>query len=187
VESRLVLLGGLFLRAGLGPLLAVEHVRAGDIVLARAHQGELDLVLDVFYMEGAALRLAAHERADHAVREPDHDLADPSRGGALAAVHREEGLGHRHRDLGRLEADDRAVAPDDLVVGVGSAPCATRLRNGYAQGGCNRGVFLSNLHVCLSRVFADLRDRPPRCYCGSVTTFRFTCICDPAATTSSAK
>ena len=35
---------------------------------------------------------------------------------ALAAVDREERLGHRDRDLRRLEADHRAVAADDLVL-----------------------------------------------------------------------
>ena len=34
-------------------------------MLARAHQRELDLVLDVLDVEGAALRLAAHQRVDH--------------------------------------------------------------------------------------------------------------------------
>ena len=53
-------------------------------MLARAHQRELDLVLDVFYMEGAALRLAAQQRVDHAVGQAGDQLADARRGGALA-------------------------------------------------------------------------------------------------------
>ncbi|KAG1436245.1 hypothetical protein G6F57_020753 [Rhizopus arrhizus] len=39
--------GGALLRA----LLAVQDVGAGDVVLARAHQSQFDLVLDVFNME----------------------------------------------------------------------------------------------------------------------------------------
>jgi hypothetical protein len=68
----------------LGALLAVQHVGAGDVVLARAHQRELDLVLDVFYMEGAALRLAAQQRAAHRLGQVADHLADARRGGALA-------------------------------------------------------------------------------------------------------
>ena len=44
-------------------LLAVQHVGARDVVLAGAHQRQFDLVLDVFDVEGAAVRLAAHQRS----------------------------------------------------------------------------------------------------------------------------
>ncbi len=84
VDAAFGLLRGLLLRPRLRPLLAVQHVRAGDVVLARAHQRELDLVLDVLYMEGAALRLAAHERADRRLGERADELADARRGRALA-------------------------------------------------------------------------------------------------------
>jgi len=48
------------LRALLGPLLraplAIQHIGAGDLVVAAAHQAQFGLVLHVFDMEGAAAR-----------------------------------------------------------------------------------------------------------------------------------
>ena len=158
----LVLLAGdLLLRPGPGALLAVEHVGARHVVLARAHQRELDLVLDVLDMEGPALRLAAQQRAEHRVGQAGDQLADARRGRALRAVDREERLGHRHRDLRRLEAHHRAVAADHLVVGVRAARRAARLRN-RGQSGNGRGVFLNDLHVNLSRVSRRSPGRLPR-------------------------
>src|SRR5690606_13072963 len=117
-----------------------------------AHEGELDLVLDVFYMEGAAAGLAAHERAHHRLGERGNDFADARRGRTLAAVDGEERLRHGDGDLGRLEGDHGAVAADHLVVGIGASPRIARLRNGDAQARGDRGVLLSYLHVPLSRV-----------------------------------
>jgi hypothetical protein len=42
-------------------LLAVQHVGAGHLLLARAHQGQFHLVLDVLDVQGAAGRHAAPE------------------------------------------------------------------------------------------------------------------------------
>ena len=117
VRLRLGLGRRLLLGAQPGALLAVEHVGARDIVLARAHQGELHLVLDVLDVQRAAAGLAPHQRGDHLLGEPGHLLAHARRGRALAAVHGQKRLGHRHRDLARLEADHRAVAANDLVLG----------------------------------------------------------------------
>ena len=72
----LVFLPGLFLRARLAALLAVEHVGAGNLVLARAHQRQLDLILNVFNMEGTATRLAPRQRGDDSLGEPRDQLAD---------------------------------------------------------------------------------------------------------------
>jgi hypothetical protein len=49
----------------LGAALAVQHVGAGNFVVAAAHQAQFDLVLHVFNVEGAAARARAHQRADH--------------------------------------------------------------------------------------------------------------------------
>jgi hypothetical protein len=86
----------LFLGPGFRALFAVEDVGACHVVLARAHQRELDLVLDVFNMEGAAARLAAHERVDDVLGQVRDHRADAGRGGALRAVDGQERLGHRH-------------------------------------------------------------------------------------------
>ncbi len=114
-------LGGLALFAALRgallrALLAIEHVRTRGLVLAAAHQGQLDLVLDFLDVDRAAFRLALDERHDDGVGEDGDLLADARRCGALAAVHGEERLGHRDGDLGRLEADHGPVAADDLVL-----------------------------------------------------------------------
>jgi len=52
-------LRGAFLRA----LFAVQHVGTRDFVLARAHQRQFDLVLDVFDVEGAAVGRATQSAA----------------------------------------------------------------------------------------------------------------------------
>ena len=107
----------LLLRALLRAALAVEHVGARDFVLAAAHQHELDLVLDFLDVDRAAFGLALHQRGDDGVGEL-HDLVAHARARrTLAAVDGEERLGHRDGDLRRLEADDRAVAADHLVLG----------------------------------------------------------------------
>jgi ribonucleoside-diphosphate reductase alpha chain len=48
-----------------GPLVAVEHVGAGDLVVLAAHQSQLDLVLDVLDVEGSARIATPRERGDH--------------------------------------------------------------------------------------------------------------------------
>ena len=97
---------------------AVQHVGARDVVLARAHQRQFDLVLHVFDVEGAAARLAAHQRGDHAGGQLLDQFAHARRGGALAAGDGEEGLGDGDGDLRWLERDDGAVTADDAVVAV---------------------------------------------------------------------
>ena len=106
----------LFVRPLLRAPLAVEHVGARDLVLAAAHQRQFDLVLDLLDVDRAAFGLALHQRADDGVGELRDFLAHARRRRSLAAVDGEEGLGHRDGDLGGLEADDRAVAPDHLVL-----------------------------------------------------------------------
>ena len=106
----------LFLRAFLRALFAIQHVRARDFVLAAAHQRELDLVLDFLDVDRAAIRLALQQRGDDGVGEPRHLVAHARGARALAAVDGEERLGHRDRDLRRLERDDGAVAADHLEL-----------------------------------------------------------------------
>ena len=120
VDARLARLGGLLhaLGAFAGTLLAIQHVGARDLVLARAHHRELDLVLHVLDVERAARGVPPHERGDHRLRERGHLVAHARARRGGVARDREERLGHRHRDLVGLEAHDRAIAPDDLVVRV---------------------------------------------------------------------
>ena len=84
---------------------------------ARPHHRQLNLVLDVLDMNGAALGLAPHQCRDHLLGEHGDLLAHASRGRTLRAINGDKGLGHGHRDLRRLKRDHRAVAADHLVVG----------------------------------------------------------------------
>jgi hypothetical protein len=124
--------------AFLGALLAIQHVGARDVVLAAAHQREFDLILNVFNMEGAAVRAAAQQRADHALRELLDQFAHASRGRALTTVDGQECLGHGDGDLRRLERHHAAIATDHLVVGETRLRrerlCALCLAEGLASG-----------------------------------------------------
>ena len=103
-------------RALLRTPLAVEHVGARDLVVAAAHQAELDLVLHVLDMKRAAARTRAQQAADDGLGQLVDGLADARRGGTLRAVDGEKRLHQRDRDLVRLERDDGAVAAKDLVA-----------------------------------------------------------------------
>ena len=159
---------GRFLRALLGALLraalAVQHVGAGDLVVAAAHQAQFDLVLHVLDVEGAAARARTHQRADHGLGQLVHGLAHAGRGRALRAVHRQEGLHHRDGDLVRLERHHGAVAPDDLVVGQGDwrRRCRRRRWRGPAPSGAGSGGGAQgSLHVFLFRCCSV--ERRPEC------------------------
>ena len=122
-------------RALLGALLraalAIEHVGARDLVVAAAHQAELDLVLHVLDVEGAAARTRAQQGAHDGLGQAVDGLAHARRGRALRAVHRQKRLHQRDRDLVRLERHDRAVAAQDLVALVrrgGGLPAGRRAR-----------------------------------------------------------
>ena len=99
--------------------LAVQHVGARHFMMAAAHQAEFDLVLHILDVEGAAARTRAQQRAHHRLGQAVDRLAHAGRCRALRAVHGQEGLHQRDRDLVRLEGDHRAVAADDLVALVG--------------------------------------------------------------------
>ncbi len=99
--------------AGPGVLLAVEHVGAGDLLLAAAHQRQLDLVLDVLDVQGAAVGHAAQEGVLDRLGGLADEVADPGGGGGVVALHGDEGLAHGHGDLVGIEGHDVAVALDD--------------------------------------------------------------------------
>ena len=101
----------------LAVFFAVEHVGAGDFVVATAHQAEFDLVLHVFDVEGAAAGARAHQGAHDALSQAIDRLAHAGRSRALRAMHGQKSLHHRHGNLARLEGHHGAVAADDLVVG----------------------------------------------------------------------
>ena len=103
----------------LGTPLAIQHIGARHFVVAPAHQAEFDVILHVFDVEGAATRARTQQGANHRLRQALDGLAHAGRRRTLGAVHGQEGLHQRHRDLVRLERDHGAVAADDLVADIG--------------------------------------------------------------------
>ena len=79
------------------------------------HQGEFDLILHVLDMEGAPGIGTPRQVGHHLVGQTGDDVMDAARDGRRVALDRQKRLGHRHRDLGRIEGGHRAVAPDHLV------------------------------------------------------------------------
>ncbi|MNQ17515.1 hypothetical protein D3C85_305310 [compost metagenome] len=106
----------------LGAGFTVDHVVAGDLLLAGAHQGQFDLVLDFLDVDGAAGRHATLEGGGDLLGQARDGVVDARRRGGIAAFHGEERLGDGH---------------GDLVVGVGHDSAVTL---DYAQlargGGC---------------------------------------------------
>ena len=90
-------------------------------MLTGAHQGQLDLILDVLDMHGAAAGQAPGEGRRHLLGELPHPVVDTAGGGGTAPLHGQEGLGHGDHDLVWIEVGDLAVAADhlDLARGMG--------------------------------------------------------------------
>ncbi len=103
----------------LGAGFAVEHVVAGHLVLAGAHQGQFHLILDIFYVYGAAVRVAAHQGVGHLFGDVAHHIVYPGGCRRVAAFNGEEGLGDGDGDLVGIEGGDLAVAADDTQFAPG--------------------------------------------------------------------
>ncbi len=121
--------------AGLGALLSVEDVRAGNLVLAGAHQRQLDLVLDVLDLDAAAGVTAAGQGVDDPAGQVGHQVADPVSGAGLGALDGEERLGHGDRDLGMIERGAAAVAADDGQLAALIGRCGLVDRHGSRRSG----------------------------------------------------
>ena len=91
-RRRQCLLGG----ALAGLLLPVDDVIPGDFVLAGAHQRQLDLVLDILDVDGAARGHTSLEGGGDLFGQAGDGFMDAAGGGGCAALHRQEGLGDRH-------------------------------------------------------------------------------------------
>ena len=129
--------------------LAVQHVGPRHLMVAAAHQAEFDMVLHVLDVKGAATRARAHQRTHDDLRQFVHRLAHACRRGTLRAMHGEESLHQRHRDLVRLEHDHGAVATDDLVSlinGRGARGHVSHRRRGFRNGAA-RGGLADCLHL----------------------------------------
>ena len=76
------------------------------------HQGQFDLVLNVFDVHGAPRGHAALKRRDHLFGELFHGFVDSAGRGGCSALYSKKRLGNGHRDFAVLEGDNRAVALD---------------------------------------------------------------------------
>ncbi len=120
---------------------------------ARAHQGELDLVLDIFDMKGASGRLAPHQRSDHGFSQARNEFPNPRRGRPLPAFDGQKRLGHGHRDLAGLKTHYGAIAPNDPVLRK------LGLRDGRADVG---EAFRARNRLGSPRVSGNLHVRSPQ-------------------------
>ncbi len=143
-----------------GTLFTVEHVGAGHLVLARAHERQLDVVLDVFDMHSAAARQAAGDALNHLLGDVLHGLADARGGRPLLAFHVDEGLGDGQLDLGGIKGRDLAVTTDDLVrarLRGRQGRALTRLAAGV------RNVFRALGYLCVCHVCSRDDEWRPVC------------------------
>ena len=83
----------------LGALVAVDHVVAGHFLLAGTHQGQFNLVLDFFDVDGAAGRHAALEGGADLFGQALNGFMDTRRGSSGAAFNCEKRFGDGHGDL----------------------------------------------------------------------------------------
>jgi hypothetical protein len=85
-------------------------------VVTSAHQAQFNLILNIFYVEGAATGPRSDHGANHRLGKTVHGFPDTRRRCALGSMNSQEGLHHRDSDLARLKRHNSTVAPDDLVV-----------------------------------------------------------------------
>ncbi|MPM24442.1 hypothetical protein SDC9_70924 [bioreactor metagenome] len=133
--------------------LAVQHIGARHFLMAAAHQAELDLVLHIFDVEGAAARARAGECVHDRLREVVHHFADAGRRRALRTMRGQKRFHHGHGDLLRLERNHGTVAADDLELDEISRGRRRRV-GGRSCGFCERrahlvGWGMYSLHVFL--------------------------------------
>ena len=122
-----------------GATLTIQHVGPCDLVFARTHQGQLNLILHILNVKSASGGLTPHQGIDHIVGQGRDHLTNTRGGCAVPAAHGEECLGHGNGDLGRLERHDGAVAANHLVLSVlGGAghhwPGRIALRKAHRRG-----------------------------------------------------
>ncbi len=109
------------LLARLGAGLAVDHVVAGNLLFAGTHQGQFDLVLDLFDVDGAAGGHATLEGGADLLGQAFHGFMDTRGSGSGAAFNGEERLGDGHGDLVVGVGNDSAVALDHAQLARGGS------------------------------------------------------------------
>ncbi len=105
-------------------------------MLAGAHEGELDLVLDVFDVQSAgAVGGATTQGLDDVVGEGLDGFMDAARRGGAGAFDRDKGFGERAGDLGRVKRRELTVAADYLQTGRTGGRAVTRCLAGLVLFG----------------------------------------------------
>ena len=100
--------GGAFFRAA----VTVDHVVASHFLLAGTHQGQFDLVLDFFDVDGAARRHATLEGRGDLFGQAGNGVVDSRRSGSGAALNCEERFGDGDGNLVIGVRNDSAVTLD---------------------------------------------------------------------------
>ena len=140
--------GGRLASPLLGAAFAIQHIGAGDLVVAPTHEAQFHLILHILDVKRSAARARTHQGPHHSLCQAVHDLTNTGRCGALRSMNCQKSLHHCNRDLVRRKRDDRAVAANDLVVRQRRARCQA-----LAFGSAGRGKWGSG---CGSRVQGSL-------------------------------
>lgn len=96
----------------LGTRITVDDVVASHFLLASTHQGQLDLILDFFDVDGAARRHAPFERGADLFGQARNGVVDARRGSSIAAFNCKKRLGDGYGDLVIGVRDDGTVTLD---------------------------------------------------------------------------
>ena len=103
-------------RPFLRPFFPIQDIGPGHLMFTRTHQRQLNLILNIFDMERSTGGLVTHQRVHHTAGHLLDQLANAGTGSTLPTRDRQEGLGHRDGDLGRLEGYDCAISADHAKV-----------------------------------------------------------------------
>ncbi|MNK99549.1 hypothetical protein D3C87_1199510 [compost metagenome] len=121
--------------------VTVDHVVASDFLLAGTHQGQFDLVLDFFDVDGAARWHATLEGRGDLFGQAGNGVVDSRRGSSGAAFNCEERFGD---------------GDGDFVIGVGNDSAVTLDHAQLARrGGGQIRIRISGLRQGALRVLAS--------------------------------
>ncbi|MNJ28584.1 hypothetical protein D3C77_231250 [compost metagenome] len=144
--------GGTFL----GALVAVDDVVAGNFLLAGTHQGQFDLVLDLFDVDGAARWHATLEGSGDLFGQACNGVVDTRRRGSGAAFNCKERLGDSHGDLVVGVGDDSAIALDHTQLAWGGSSQILVRISGLRRLGLRVLASCVGLHGCLHVLYVYL-------------------------------
>jgi len=144
--------GGAFLGTG----VAVDHVVASHFLLAGTHQGQFDLVLDFFDVDGAARRHATLEGRGDLFGQAGNGVVDSRRSGSGAALNCEKRFGDSDGDLVIGVRNDSAITLDHTqLTRRGGSQIRIRI-GGLRQGALRVLASCVGLHGCLHVLYVCL-------------------------------